>query len=141
MTRAVQDSLPGRFLMHTMRVAFAARKQAHDTCAAEFAEDEYHNVAPYYLRGKAEGLIRDTAALYPQFTTEVINCSGWRHTEITSGVVKLTVHAVESPCALLDMAEYRRSLAESQPKLFGSASPKDAKLYALLLHGPYLGRS
>lgn len=140
--RAVKACLPDKFLIAAMRVVFAARKQAHEHCVAEFAEQEYHNVAPYYLRGKTEGLIRGAAALYPQFTAEVINCSGWRHTEITSGIVKLTVHAVESPCAVLDMAEYRRTLADSQPALFGSASPaQNAMLYALLLHSPYLGRS
>jgi hypothetical protein len=139
---AVKTHLPDRFLTSVIRVAFEARKQAHDHCVAEFADEEYVNVMPGYLRGKTEGLIRGTAALFPKLTTDVINCSGWRHTEITTGPIKCTAHAVKSPCALVDDAEYRRSLAESQPSFFSPTSfIPDAKLYALILHGPYLGRN
>jgi hypothetical protein len=137
----VSTHLPDRFLISAMKVAFLARRQTHEHCAAEFADEEYHNVAPYYLRAKAEGLIRNTAALFPQFSAEVLNCSGWRHTEITSGPIRFTVHAVESPCAVVDKAQYRQSLAESQTSFFDpTVYVPDAKLYALLLHGPYVGR-
>jgi hypothetical protein len=85
--------------------------------------------------------VRDVAALYPEFTTKVVNSSGWRHTEITSGVIRFTVHAVENPCAMVDRSEYRDTLAESQSSFFDPALfIPDAKLYALLLHGPYPGR-
>lgn len=139
--RLIKAHLPDRFLISAIKVAFLAREQTHKHCSAEFAEEEYHNVAPYYLRGKTEGLIRNTAALYPQFKSDVLNCSGWRHTEITSGPVRFTVHSVESPCAPVDSAQYRESLAESQLSFFDpTVYIPDAKLYALLLHGPYRGR-
>lgn len=139
--RTVKVHLPDQFLIGAMKATFAARKATHDHCVAEFEEAEYQNVAPFYLRGKAESLIRNAAALFPQVTTQVINSSGWRHTEITSGIVRVTVHAVESPCAFLDSAEYRKTLARCQPTLFATKAKPDPRLYGLLLHGPYLGSS
>lgn len=140
--RLVGQYLPEKFLMAAIQAVFLARKESHEHCIGEFAETEYTNVAPYYLRGKTEALIRDAAVLNPGFTTEVVKVSGWGHTEITSGPITLTTHAVEGPCAMVDRAEYRESLAESQGSFFDPADMEPrAKLYALLLHGPYRGQN
>jgi hypothetical protein len=138
----VRLHLPDKFLVAAIKDVFLARKQAHEHCISEFGPAEYANVAPYYLRGKAEALLRDTAELNAGFTAKVVNSSGWNHTEITSGPVTLTSHAVEGPCAMVDQAQYRQCLAESQASFFSpSEMLPSAKLYALLLHGPYRGRN
>ena len=140
--RLVKLHLPDRFLTATIRAAFLARKQAHEHCIGEFGTAEYANVAPYYLRGKAEGLIRDAAALDNDLTAKVVNSSGWSHTEITGGPFTLTTHAVDGPCGLVDRAEYRDSLAERQGSFFDTARlAPQAKLYGLILHGPYRGKN
>jgi hypothetical protein len=140
--RLVSEHLPVRFLSGAIRSIFEARKESHRYCKAEFAETEYTNVSPFHMRGKSEGLVRGVAELDPRFDIEVVQCSGWNHTEMTAGPIRLTVHAVEYPCAMVDRAEYRKSLAESQESFFKPEGMiPDAKLYALLLHGPYRGRS
>jgi hypothetical protein len=139
--RLVKDHSPDKFLTSAIRSVFEARGASHRHCMAEFTETEYTNVAPYHLRGKAEALVRDVAELDARFEIKVVNSSGWNHTEITSGPIRLTVHAVEHPCAMVDRAEYRESLAESQDSFFAPEGMiRGAKLYALLLHGPYRGR-
>jgi hypothetical protein len=140
--RLVEVHLPDKFLTAAIKDVFLAREQAHKHCIGEFAQTEYTNVAPYYLRGKTEALLRDTAELNGGFTTKVVTSSGWGHTEIASGPVTLTTHAVEGPCAMVERAQYRESLAESQGSFFDPSGllPR-AKLYALLLHGPYRGRN
>jgi len=128
--------------MAAVQSVFLARRQSYEHCIGEFGPAEYANVAPYYLRGKTEALIRDTAELNADFTAKIVNSSGWCHTEITAGPLILTTHAVDGPCGLVDRAQYRDSLAESQGSFFDPAEMKpSARLYALLLHGPYRGRN
>jgi hypothetical protein len=139
--QAVAAHLPGSFLSSVVRSIFLARKDAHDHCAAEFALSEQKNVMPAYWRGKVQGLLRDSAALVPGLTTDVVNSSGWNHNEITCGPFTITSHYVETPCGLVDDADYRKSLAESQPSFFDPEDMiKGAKLYALILYSPYRGK-
>jgi len=139
--QAVAAHLPANFLSSVIRSIFLARQEAHDHCVAEFAPSEQKNITNFYWRGKVQGLLRDSAARVPGMTTDVVNASGWNHNEITCGPFTITSHYVESPCALVDDADYRKSLAESQPSFF---DPEDmiqgAKLYALILYSPYRGK-
>jgi hypothetical protein len=140
--RAVVEHLPDSFLSSVVRSVFLARKDTHDHCTAEFAPDEQKNITPFYWRAKIQGLLRDSAALVPGAKTDVVNSSGWNHNEITCGPFTITSHYVETPCALVDGAEYRKSLAESQSSFFGPEDMiKGAKLYALVLYSPYRGKN
>lgn len=52
----------------------------------------------------------------------------------------LTENSVQSPCALVEKAEFRLTLAESsQLSLWQEPRSDDAPLYALLLHSKYAG--
>jgi hypothetical protein len=140
--RVTREHLPEEFLAASIRSVFLARKLAYDLCRAEFEEPEVVNVEPFAVRGKVESLIRNTAERFDGLSAAVVQSAGWNHTEITSGPVVLTSHAVETTCGMVYDAKYRRSLAESQASLI---SPEKmiagARLYALLLHGPYRGRT
>lgn len=128
--------LPRPFVERTFRAVFAAHRVAWDDCRASFAETEAQNVLGYYRRGKVEGYLRDTADLFPSVSAVVCAPrSSWNHTEIRSGPVVLTENTVQTPCALVEKAEFRLTLAESnQLALWDVAVPEDAPLYALLLH-------
>lgn len=139
--QAVAAHLPATFLPSVIKSIFLAREDAHRHCAAEFASTELKNVMPAYWRGKIQGLLRDSAALIPGATTDVVNSSGWNHNETACGPFTITSHYVETPCGMVEDADYRKSLAESQPSFFtpGSMIP-GAKLYALILYSPYRGK-
>ena len=139
--QAVAAHLPDSFLSSAVRSIFLARKDAHDHCVAEFAPPEQKNVKNFYWRGKVQGLLRDSAAMVPGLSTSVVKSSGWNHNEITCGPFTITSHYVETPCALVDDADYRKSLAESQPSFFDPEHMiKGAKLYTLILYSPYRGK-
>jgi hypothetical protein len=140
--QAVATHLPDEFLMAAVKSIFLAKQLAHDHCKAEFALSELINVSNFYWRGKVQGLLRDSAERMPGFSASVKNASGWNHTEISCNPFTITAHFVDYPCAMVDDAKYRRSLAESQPSFFDPADViPGAKLYALLVYSPYRGRN
>jgi hypothetical protein len=141
LNQAVEAYLPDDFLTAAVRSAFLARKLAHGICRSEFEQTEVVNVEPFFVRGKMDALLRDVAEREPGFSSQVVQCSGWNHTEIAAGPFTLTPHAVDYPCGLVHNAEYRRALAESQGSLISADVIPGAKLYALLLHSPFRGRS
>jgi hypothetical protein len=135
---SVSAHLPEPFLASVVRSVFLARQMAHQACRTEFDDTEALNVEPFYLRGKVESLLRDAAKLHKGLGTSVVNSSGWNHTEISAGPIVLTAHAVDSPCAMVHDAMYRKSLAESQASFFDPAEQiPGARLYALLIHSPF----
>jgi hypothetical protein len=139
--QTIAAHLPDDFLSSAVRSVFLARKDTHRHCVAEFAPSEQKNVMPYYWRGKVQGLLRDSAARVQGVTADVVNASGWNHIEITCGPFTITSHYVETPCALVCDADYKKSLAESQPSFFDPEDMiKGAKLYALILYSPYRGK-
>jgi hypothetical protein len=86
---------------------------------------------------KLEGYLRDVAARFPQLTATVSKAdnSNWNHTEVHGGPVILTENSVQTPCALVEKAEFRLTLARSsQLTLWEEPRPTKAPLYALLLH-------
>jgi hypothetical protein len=140
--QAVTRFLPEDFLEATVRSVFLAKQLGTTHCRAEFEHPEIINVEPFYVRGKLEALMRNTAERIPDFTASVVNCSGWRHTQITTGPITLTTHAVDGPCGIVQDAQYRKTLAESQPSFFSPETMiPGAKLYALVLYSPFRGRS
>jgi hypothetical protein len=140
--RVTREYLPDEFLAASIRSVFLARELAYKLCRAEFEEPEVINVAPYVMRGKVESLIRNSAERFDGLSATVIRSSGWKHTEIRSGPVVLTSHAVEANCGMVYDAKYRRSLAESQTSWIAPEKMMaGARLYALLLHSPYQGRN
>lgn len=138
--------LPLQFQRSALKAVFAARNEAHIHCA-EYDQSEAENVRPFVTRGKLEGLLRGAAQLVPGCSSKVIKQKGqfWNHTEFHSGPIILTAHAVQTPCELVDDAEYRRTLAESN---YGSIFEDDdgfddpsTRVYVVLLHGRFRGRT
>src|SRR6266568_1243327 len=114
---ATAAHLPDEFLTATIKSVFLARYLSRSACRKEFEQTEAANVEPFYVRAKVESLIRN-------------------------GPMLLTSHAVETPCGMVHDAKYRKSLAESQSSLIAPEKViPGAKLYALLLHGPFRGRT
>lgn len=139
--RAITEHVPDEWLRSVVKMIFLAKKLTYDHCRAEFSAKAATNVSTYYCRGKVQDLLFDSAALVPGFEASFIDASGWKHVEIMVGPLTMTAHLVDYPCAMVDPAEYRRSLAESQPSLYGPADMiPDAKLYGLFVYGPYRGR-
>jgi hypothetical protein len=130
--------LPEDYWRRVLQAVFTAHRVAWDECTSTMAELEARNVQPYYKRGKLEGYIRDVAALFPGVTTEVLRAdqSGWYHTEVRSGPLLMTESSVTTPCALVERAEFRLTLASSaQGVLFEDERLGDeSALYVLLLH-------
>jgi len=140
--RAVADHLPEEWLKAVVKSIFLAKRLSHDHCKAEFSATAAINVSNFYERGKVQDLLYGSAELMPGFGAEFKDASGWKHAKITAGPFTITAHPVASPCALVDDAEYRRTLAESQPSLYDPADMiPGAKLYGLIVHSPYRGRS
>lgn len=134
--------LPVQFQVGALRAVFTARDVAYKYCAAEFEAPEADNVRPFMTRGKLEGLLRDVAELIPSCEGKAIPANGkfWNHTEIYSGLITLTAHAVQTPCEMVEDAEYKRTLAGSnQDPLFGEEP--GTRLYAVLLHTQFRGRT
>lgn len=130
--------MPERFFRAVLKAVFQAHSIAWSDCHAAFSPKEAENVLGYYRRGKLEQYLRDVAARFPQMkaTVERAEQSNWNHTEIQSGPVVLTENSVQTPCAPVEKAEFRLTLAESSQLSFWDdpLRRKDAPLYAILLH-------
>lgn len=132
--------IPDGFLRAAVNVVFLAHRQAHDLCKQEFAEQEAVNTIGYVRRGKIEGYLRDATARFDSLRAVdgKADHSGWNHVEVHGGPVIITCSTVPTPCALVDKADFRLTLAESnQPSLFDTSrltADEPASLYALLLH-------
>lgn len=130
--------LPEDFLRRALRAVFLAHRLSWEECSSAFAAPEAENVQPYYKRGKLEGYLRDMADSFPGVSARVIRAeqSNWFHTEVVAGPVILTENAVPTPCALVEKADFRVTLAESaQGTLFPDERVgPDSPLYVLLLH-------
>jgi hypothetical protein len=131
--------MPPKFIERLLRAVFAAHKIAAEECAANFKGPEADNILGHYRRAKLEGFIRDTADL-EGIGHNVIRSrlSAWNHTELRSGPVVLTASSVQSPCDLVEEADFRLTLArDNQGVLWpepGDEPPDDAPLYVILLH-------
>jgi len=134
----VFEHFPEDFLRRSLQAVYLAHEVSWRECYAEFASQEAENLLGYYKRAKLEGLLRDVAARYPNLRAVVEKGEGsnWFHTEIHGGPVVMTENAVQKPCALVDAAEFRESLARSnQGVLFGGVDDaRKRPLYMLLLH-------
>lgn len=141
----ISTHLPDDLLKRALRAIFQAKKVAYDRCAADFlSPKDADNVRPFYARGKVQELLREIADQVPGCEGKTVQSEGsfWNHTEITSGPMILTAHAVQNPCGLVEGSDYQLSLASDQDALFGTDEPsEDARLYALLLHSPFRGRN
>lgn len=136
--RALFQHLPLAYAKRALQAVFAAHKIAWDECAAAYAETEAENVRPYAKRAKLEGYLRDIADLFEDVSAEVVRADGsnWNHTEVRAGPVVLTANSVQTPCALVEKAEFRLTLArDAQGVLFPDERlTESSPLYALLLH-------
>ena len=131
--------VPEAFFGRLLRAVFAAHRISLDECRGAFSESELRNVLPYYRRGKLEAYMRDAADMVPGIVSNVVLGEGnWNHTELRCGPVVLTASAVPAPCALVERAEFRQTLARDNAQRLwlepGDIPPDDAPLYVLLLH-------
>ena len=135
--RLTFEHMPQAFFRRTLQSVYSAHDVARRDCYTNFASTEAENLLGYYRRAKLEGYLRDAAKLHEGLEASALRAdkSGWFHTEVRSGPVVLTQNSVQAPCALVDKAEFRCTLAgDSQLTLWPSARPEDAPLYLLLLH-------
>lgn len=130
--------MPKSFFKAILKGTFQAHAVARRDCRSAFAETEAENVQGYYRRGKLEGYLRDAAARFPTLSTTVSKAdnSNWNHTEVHGGPVILTENSVQAPCALVEKAEFRLTLARSSQLTLWEEEPRsgDAPLFVLLLH-------
>lgn len=142
--------MPPKLFERLLRAVFAAHKIASEECGANFKPPEADNILGHYRRAKLEGFMRDTADMAGVHSDVVRSrMSAWNHTELRSGPVVLTASSVQSPCDLVEEADFRMTLArDNQGVLWpepGDESPPDAHLYVLLLHSksrwPYEDRT
>lgn len=130
--------VPEQFARRSVRMLFDAHRRSWDHTIAEFPATEAENVRPWYTRGKVEASLREVADLHVDdgLSHRVIRApgSGWNHTEVEAGPILLTASAVQTPCGLVDKAEFRMGLAASnQGSLFDSGE-YGSRLYVMLLH-------
>ena len=143
-TKEVEDlffrHVPEAYCRRLLQAAYMAHEVAWRECESGFAATEAANVRPYYRRGKLEGYMRDAAELYPHMAAEVVrepDMNPWWHTEIRAGTVILTANSVPEPCALVEKAAFRATLARTnvQLSLLDPEPPVEGlSLYALFLH-------
>jgi hypothetical protein len=130
--------LPEAFFKRALKAVFLAHRLSWEECSSAFAIPEAENVQPYHKRGKLEGYLRDIAESFPGVSSRVVRAeqSNWFHTEVMAGPVILTENAVPTPCALVEKADFRVTLAKSaQGTLFPDERvTPDSPLYLLLLH-------
>jgi len=140
----VLDHLTEEFLTGAIRAVFQARDLADRFCAANFEEAEAENLRPLIARAKVNEYLRVMTDRIPNCTARVAHSDGSsiQRTELASGPIRLTAHAVQYPCGKVKEYQYRRSLAEGNaPTLFDMELPLTDTLYAVLLHGPYRPRN
>lgn len=131
--------MPPRFLERLLRAVFAAHRVAAEECEANFRAPEAENILGFYRRGKLEGFMRDAAAM-EGIEAHVVrsNNSPWNHTELRSGRVVMTASSVQTPCDLVEEADFRLTLARSSQGFLwpepGDEPEADCPLYVLLLH-------
>lgn len=127
-----------------IRGVFSAHREAGRICSDEFEPTEAQNIIGYVRRGKVEGALREVAAVVSGIDAVVLKGEGgWNHTEWRAGPVVLTASAVPGPCALVEPAGFRTTLAEDNQMLLfpdpAQVLPDDAPLYAILLHSRFVG--
>jgi len=135
--RLTLEHMPEEFFKRALQAVYTAHDVAQRDCFANFASTEGENLLGYYRRAKLEGYLRDAADRYPNLeaSAEKADKSGWYHTEVRGGPVVLTQNSVQTPCALVEKAEFRCTLAESsQLSFWPEDRPEDALLYVVLLH-------
>lgn len=132
------DNAPLELFERVLRALFAAHRLAHEETVPFYESTELTNLQPYVRRAKVESFIREAAAMVPGVTSRVARSSSWNHTEILSGRVIITAHAVPSPCAMVEPADFRVTLAQSSQDVLWhlpqDEPAQDTPLYCVLLH-------
>lgn len=135
------EYVPEQFCRRVLRMIFNARRSAHDHCRAEFPPSEADNVRPWYTRGKVETQLREVTDLHAAdgMTHQVLRApkSGWNHTEVAAGPILLTAGAVQTPCGLVDKADFRLGLARSNQDTLFEDGDVGSRIYVMLLHSPF----
>lgn len=133
----VSTSLVERLLS----AVFLAHDVAAQHCKAEFEPSEAANLRPYYKRAKLEAYIRGAAEMDDRVLATAVRApiGGWYHTELRAGPIILTANAVQTPCGLVERAEFRMTLASGNEQLSLWDDPREVSsearpLHVLLLH-------
>lgn len=130
---------PDSALKALLECVFVAHKLGREMCRREFPDSpERDNVQSFCVRGKLEGLLRPTAERQGLIAKPIKHPGQrWYHTEVYSGPMIMTAATVETPGAMVDPADYRIGLAESnqgQLDLFSSNDGVGLSIYFLLTH-------
>lgn len=138
------DDVPEQAILDTARCIIGSYSEAYRYCIDNFPGPEAHDLYPIVRRAMFERNWRARLTRYGdvEMNSEPNAIGNCFHTELRSGRVVMTVSAVQAPAEIVREAVFRSSLAQdSQLDLFLAPvpPPDDAKLYAILLHGPLGG--
>ncbi len=130
--------MPPPLFRNVLRAVFQAYGTAWSDCRGRFSASQFENMVGYEVRGKLEDGLAAVAARFPGIKAVNRRAPGskWNRTELHSGPVLLVENAVETPCAMLNWAEFRRTLAARNQRAFfpDESRHHDDPLYVALVH-------
>jgi hypothetical protein len=130
--------MPRPFFRSALLAIFQAYRVGWADCRPQFSARQFDNIVGHYVRSKLEDALQGVADRFGMATAiKRAPGSRWNRTEVHSGPILLVEHAVDTPCALLEYARYRETLAESNQLRFqfpDDPRAHQAPLYVALLH-------
>jgi len=129
------------FFGAVLRGVFQAYEVAWSECRPRFSARQFDNIVGHYVRSKLEDILQGVADRFKMTTVlEKAPGSRWNRSQIHSGPILLVENAVDTPCARLEYAHFRRTLAKTNQLRMqfqdedAALEDKDTPLYVALLH-------
>lgn len=133
-----------------VRIIFRGYRHSFDELLqASYKDEQIHDLYPYARRTKIDGYLGQLSSRFPEVSTRIqLNkARNSHHTLVILGNIICTASAVEYPTDLPREAIFRNIYAGSQIefdikedenilKILNDLPPPDARLYALIIHGP-----
>lgn len=126
-----------------LRLVYDAYRTAEEIIGDQYEPPEASDLLPYARRAEIEKGLRGIASRYSNIleaSTERNAARNSNHVCLEGGRVALTASRVDGPDALVRKSLFRQGYAAQQGDFFRPDPPKEAPLYALLLHAPMSGR-
>lgn len=135
----VFDAFPESFRRKLLQGVFAAHRDADALAYTTFAHTEAENVVGSIRRGFVESNMRGAADLIPGLTSEVqrIPGTGWNYSEVRSSAAVMVAKSVATPGGMIDKADYRDTLAQSNQPSFWEEGPTGSSLFVVMVHSRY----
>ncbi|MCE9621233.1 MAG: hypothetical protein K8R99_02690 [Actinomycetia bacterium] len=132
-------AFPKQYRRKLLQGSFAGHRDADRLAYATFADTEAENVVGTIRRGYVESNMRGAAELVSGLTTHVqrIPGTGWNYSEVRSERAVMVAKSVATPGGMIDKADYRDTLAQSNQLGFWEEEPSAAGLFVVLVHSRY----